>query len=138
MINWQSFPLQCFHVLIYKTRTHGHFQQLALTVYHAVDSFLDTHSKSTSNGIWYLISHGGEVTFKFHSSLAISTTQWKEHRMRIMLPTLTGLWELGRYSAYKGLLIPFVKWKNKNNKTSLVNVSICEVIFLNGLTHSLL
>lgn len=83
------------------------------------------------------MSHGGDVTFKFHSSLAISTMQWKEHRTGIMLPTRTGLWELGRYSAYKGFFIPFVKWKNKNN-TSLVNVSICEVIFLNGLTHSLL
>lgn len=76
------------------------------------------------------------MTFKFHSSLAISTMQWKEHWAGITLPTRTGLRELGRYSACEALVIPFVKWKDNN--TSLVNFSICEVIFVNGLTHSLL
>lgn len=65
---------------------------------------MDTHNKSTSNGIWHLMSHGGDVTFKFHSSLSISTMQWKEHRTGIMLPTLVACGSLENTQLIKAYL----------------------------------
>lgn len=49
-------------------------------VYYAIASSLATHNKSTYHGTGHFISPGRDVTFKFHSDLAISTIQYKEHK----------------------------------------------------------
>lgn len=56
------------------------FNGCIFIVYYAIDSSLDAHNKSTYRGTGHFMSHGGDMTFKFHSDLAIGTMWWEKHR----------------------------------------------------------